>query len=620
MAITTKTVKQLNEEKKPRKKRVVTTNPYRNGAQGFFSWVEDNCRLPVFLEDSDIPQWHYVHEFDTGYRKMWEAQKVELAPALEMKNGRFIYNLIVLCWMRGEGKSLVIVLLMMWKWFCWPKQNIVLGANSKEQTKFVHYDIMRDVILNSPRLLERIGPKNIQEKEIRMKNAAGAVVSTIRAVSSFSGIVSNANGFTFSEIFDMKNPKFFTQLYGSIRNVPNAMGGIDSTVSDLQHILYQLFQKTREGKSKLVYFSYRCSMNGRAEDFWNPNMTQAQLDNYQDTMLAADFDRYFRNIWGGGGTKVFSPEMVEAMNYHGLDKRIVTQRELLDALIERNKFIQRQDDMIEKGLQIGDISSVMNKIDFINSRFWPVEQIYTLNKGASESVMADIGDLERIGEFLDTDWAILGGGDRADPMKEQMGARTIFSLIAKGLPGSRSNPYKSVGEAAKYVYYLLGLWSLAKHTLEEIKALIKEAHDAFDGLDFLTVERWGMWDLIPWCEENNIKFEPVYPSYDKQKAAFTELFLAVRDGRFKTPPVPIMGSRESDILQEEMLGFDHDPDKKWFGSPEKRDKHGIQDDCIYSIGWALYGGRELGVETFRPRRKALSFGDMFVNRELSGRW
>jgi len=273
-------------------------------------------------------------------------------------------------------------------------------------------------------------------------------------------------------------------------------------------------------------------------------------------------------------------------------------------------------------LKVGDVAGTMNKIDFINSRFWPVEQVYTLDKDntVTDSVIATIDDLERLGEFHDTDWAILGGGDRADPMKEQLGARTIFSLLAKGLPGSRSNPYKSMGEATKYIYYLLGLWSLTKHTLEEIKAILKEANDSFDSLDFLTVERWGMWDLMPWCEENNIKFEPVYPSYDKQKAAFTELFLAVRDGRFKAPPIPIMGSRDMNILQEELLVFDHDPDKKWFGSPEKKDKRGIQDDSVYSIAWAMYGGRELGVETFRPRRKAMGFGDMFVNRELSGRW
>jgi hypothetical protein len=599
---------------------IAVTNPYRNGAEGFFSWVEDNCRLPIYPPDSDIPQWKYVHEFDEGYRKMWEQQKAEIAPGLEMKKGRFIYNLIILCWMRGEGKSLVLCLIEMWKWFCWPKQNIVLGANSKEQTKFVHYDIMRDIILNSPSLLAKVGMKNIQEKEIRIKNAAGNIVSTIRAVSSFSGIVSNANGFTFSEMFDMKNPKFFTQLYGSIRNVPNALGGIDSTVSDLQHILYQLYQNTREGKSKLVFFSYRSSPNGREEDFWNPNMTQAQLDNYRDTMLVSDFDRYFRNTWGSGGAKVFSYEMVEAINYLGLDNRPVPQIELVKLISERNTLIRTQEDLISRGLEVGDVLSSITKIADMNHRFWPVSDVYTFDDHSDNHAIATMEDLERLSEYHDTDWAILAGGDRADPMKVQLGARTIFTVVAKGLAGSRSNPYRTAGEATKFIYYLLGIWYLAQHTLEEVKAILREVSGVFDGIDRLTVERWGMWDLKPWCDENDITFDPVFPTYDKQKAAFTELFLAVRDGRFKTPPVPMPGSKGNDLIKEELLSFDHDPIKRWFGSPEKRERHGVQDDAIYSMGWGMYGGRELGVETFRPRRKAMGFGDMFMNKDLSARW
>jgi hypothetical protein len=88
---------------------------------------------------------------------------------------------------------------------------------------------MRDIILNSPDLLMEVGgARNIQEKQIHIKNELNKVESFIRAISSFSGIVSNITGYTFSEIFDMKNPKFFVQLDGSTRNIPNALGVIDS--------------------------------------------------------------------------------------------------------------------------------------------------------------------------------------------------------------------------------------------------------------------------------------------------------------------------------------------------------------------------------------------------------
>jgi hypothetical protein len=202
---------------------------YREGADGLIEWAEKNVCVPIYPEGEDLAVWCLIGHLPTeknpitgrSYRDMWEAQKVVLRKALVMDNGRFRHRLIIFCWPRGDGKSLLVCITMLWKFFCWTRQQIMLGANSRDQVKFVHYDIMRDIIINSPRLLARInGKRNIQEKEIRLKDDAGNVRSLIRSISSFSGIVSNITGFTFSEIFDMKNPKFYTQLYGSIRNMP----------------------------------------------------------------------------------------------------------------------------------------------------------------------------------------------------------------------------------------------------------------------------------------------------------------------------------------------------------------------------------------------------------------
>ena len=173
-----------------RKSNVATTNPhewprkmweYRKGAEGFIKFTEDNVRVAIYPTDSDIPIWTRVGDLpdlpnpETGksYREMWEAQKEICREALRMENKRFVYRLIVLCWMRGEGKSLLACLIQMWKFFCWPRQQIMLGANSRDQVKFVHYDIMRDIILNSPRLLFKIGKRNIKEKEIISRDKKG---------------------------------------------------------------------------------------------------------------------------------------------------------------------------------------------------------------------------------------------------------------------------------------------------------------------------------------------------------------------------------------------------------------------------------------------------------------
>ena len=127
-----------------------------------------------------------------------------------------------------------------------------------------------------------------------------------------------------------------------------------------------------------------------------------------------------------------------------------------------------------------------------------------------------------------------------------------------------------------------------------------------------------MWDLVPWCEDIEIEIDALFPTYDRQKESFSELFIAVKQGRYKTPQIAVAGSKLEDILREEMSVFDHDADKRWFGSPEKEEKYGIQDDAIFADAWGMYGLRLKGVDDFRLRRPMQHFGIMFNNKDLLG--
>jgi len=596
------------EEKEQQDKR----EQYRNGGEGFALWCEDNIWLKVYLPGSVIPKWMPLKdlpdeedEYGRSYKKMWEAQKEACNEALTMKNGRFKYRLIVLCWPRGEGKSLIAVLIKLWKYFNWPYQQIMLGANSKDQIKFVHFDIMRDLILHSPKLFSVVGERNIQEKEIRLTDNEGNIASIIRSISSFTGIVSNITGYTFSEIFAMKKSDFFVQLDGSIRGMPNAMGVIDSTVSSKIHILHDLYRN--QDKTSTLFFSYRFSREGNPADYWNPNMTKEQLDDYRIKFPFGDFERYFLNLWSAGAEQIFTDEMVEAIGYFGIDKRLDTQEQLLKAIGRKNEIYEQNKKAIG-GFEL-DISYVQE----IEKSFWPVEDLYTLKSGNLPS-MATVEDLDALGDLFDTDWVVTGGLDRADPMKRaKTAARTMLSFLAKGLPGSRSHAWSFDEEGAVpyYFYVLLHLADIADHSLEGLKQVIRTVDLEFNGIDIITGERWGVWDLAAWCDEQDIEFKEVYPTYSLQKAAFSEFFLAVQAGRFKSPSLVVRGSKQDDVLREEMSMFDHDDEKRWFGSPEKKQKHGVQDDSMYSIGWNMFGAKGLGVDDFRPRTAKKSFG-LFV--------
>lgn len=606
--------------RKPKKRKDIG---YKDGGEGFGKWVEDFICLPVYEEDSPIATWTPMDEMssekhpETGrsYVDIWEEQKKVANEALAMRNGKFKHRLIILIWMRGEGKSLFACLLQLWKFFNFPRQQIMLGANSKDQVKFVHFDIMRDIILNSPKLIKIIGRRNVQEKEIRIRDKHGNIGSFVRSISSFSGIVSNVTGYTFSEMFDMTNPKFFVQLDGSIRNMPNAMGVIDSTVSEKSHILYKMYKSYTRNEDPTLYVSYRCSVKGSYKDFWNPQMTQTQLDSYRTKFPDAEFDRYFRNVWEAGSKRMFTEDLVEATHCIGIHGTLGMHKQVVERIkhiqgrqqpgFDKNKVVDREKDILE-----GDLISV--------------DTLYTLTDGSLHPKMASMAALQRLTDTYKTDWAILVGVDRADPLKinKMIGAKTIVTVVAKGLPNSKNNPdmYLEEGMVKNYIYFLLHLVHVESNELEHIKNVMKACAEEYDGIETLCSERWGMWDVGAWCEDQEIIFEPISPTYERQRAMFSELYTLYKTGLFKTPIVRVPGVKETDILEEEALMFDSNPYKKWYGSPEKNEKYGVQDDAMFSLGCCIYGGRNIGLEEFRERTQSVIFAQMYPNANLVGKY
>jgi len=609
---------------------MTTLNEYRNGAEGAIQWMEDFCYIPIHPPGEVVSKWVRLGDLPKGvnpktgkaYSKIWNGQKEVLREALQMKDGEFIYRLIVFCWMRGEGKSLLACLIQLWKFFCWPRQQIMLGANSRDQVKFVHFDIIRDIIYNSPDLLRLIGgKKNLQEKEVRLKDNKGHVRSLIRSISSFSGIVSNITGYTFSEIFDMKNPRFFVQLDGSIRNIPNALGVIDSTVSEKTHVLYDLYKGFIQGKLKTVYFSYRSSKTANPDDYWNPNMDADQLNDYKVKFPFGEFERYFMNSWSAGRIRVLTDEMIEETYHIGIDNTFLDHKPLVKSLTKRLEIRDLMVEISSKGFKVDNLGEQQIKIDQITDRLMPVENYYKLINRYGSNQMATMEDLEKLGEILDTDWGIIAGLDMADPMAKRGQARTILTVAAKGLPGSKSRPYMvAIGDTApKYIYFMLYVFNNERHKTDQIKIEIDACCTEYDGIDILCAERYGAWDISEWCEDRSIEYQAVYPTYNLQREAFKELFTVYDEGRIKCPPIGITGVKK-DLIREEAEVFDHDPDKRWFGSPEKYEKYGVQDDSVYSTGWMLYGGRFMTVDDFRIRKSFSNFGDFYKNESLVAKY
>ena len=529
--------------------------------------------------------------------------------------------------------SLMVCLIQLWKFFCFPGQLIVFGALSKDQTKFVHYDITKSILLNSPKLLNVVGSKQVQQGMFFIKGRNNDIISSIRPISSYTGIVSNITGYTFSEMFALKDFNFFYQLDGSTRNIINGLGTIDSTVSSKEHVLYKLYQGYKDGSDPLTYFSHRSAPNADPQEFWHPLMDQSQISSYKAKFPPAEFDRYFRNVWGLDSGKLFPAPVVNSVfHYAYIDSRTGDRKldngNVLSICNEINHEYVRVNEgdgrknknrkRVRKVKRRKNKENSRDKIARLESRLVPTDNLYTLQRSGLPK-QASIDDLLRLSEIYDTDWSIHAGIDRSDPMAMESMARTIVTVVAKGLTGSRSS--RNIGqneEVPQYIYFLLQLAHVPDATLEGIKGVLRDAIWEYDGIDTLCSERWGAWDLAPWCEDYEIQFEAIFPSFDLQRKAFNELFVIVNGGRFKSSEIVVPGSKMSNILREEMELFDHDPDKRWYGSPQKDERNGIQDDSIFSLAWGIYGGRNFGIDDFRDRKNGSGFGYFLPdNRNLA---
>ena len=112
---------QIEAKNTPSTKEVQAFARYRNGGEGFISWCEENVCLAIYKEGATVPTWTPMSDLsdvpnpDTGrsYKQMWESQKEIVREALKMKDGRFVYRLVVLCWQRGDGKCLSLLTKVM---------------------------------------------------------------------------------------------------------------------------------------------------------------------------------------------------------------------------------------------------------------------------------------------------------------------------------------------------------------------------------------------------------------------------------------------------------------------------------------------------------------------------
>lgn len=565
---------------------------YPRGYDGFIAWLKDK---EIKREEKRQEKWITIRPED-----LLPQEKEYFYNALKLRpNGDFQYQDVCTSRPRGEVKSHDVKLLFLYRFFNFFRETILCASNSKEQASFIQFDEATKTIQHTEKLRNTPGLV-IQKKDIVLYEGSGKEFSKIVPIAAGQGLLPNITCVVFTEICNLRDESFYSQLSGSVRSIPNAMVLIDSTVAPKGHPFWRLYQAFLDG-DPLVYFQHY------EDQYFNPETTPEYLASKKRTMLATEYAKYFRNRWEDATDGVFPADSILEMGFAGIKGRGIGPS---DEMTEKIKELSEQNAKLRNPLtEKGNLTIIRNRIVNIKEKLDAVDDYYRMP--------ATSNDLMKISNVLKCDFILGVGIDRANTLAVH-DDRTCMALTARAVLAPDMS-----------FYFMLDMYLSKKTaTLDVLTAKIMEWNAEFGFLDKIVVESYQGQDLYNWCVESAFEAELVHPSYKVQKMIFSLYCMIVKMGWYKCPAVPYWAdtdgnlhegyqSVKDDLLREEMAAFKHSEEWKWFGTEEKNTKGGVKDDSIYGGALSIYATH--GEEMIAGRRPGKSeYPDPVVNTDVLG--
>lgn len=470
--------------------------------------------------------------------------------------------------------TMLVSILTLFFFFNGYSETIILAGNTKDQSTFTHYDLCKSIIQHTPKLLRTPGLE-VKEKYIALKSGPKEFFSSMRAVPTSVGLLPGTTRAIFTELHNLQDTKFFYDLWSSLRNVPNAMVLVDTTVARPGHLVHNLWQTFVKGEDPKIYFHHY------ADKHYNPEMTEEELNHFRQTMPEVLFNMYFRNRWEDAAGSLFPIERIMEMGVCGIDGKIAPPTPELTAFVKELREYEIKRNNYQRGGI--DIAFMNREIAALERRLVPVSSLYKMPATGE--------DLAKIGRTFGCNFIIGVGLDRAMRQAKHPG-RTVMSCVARGVVTEETS-----------LYFILDIYiPQDQDTLPNLADKYLEWSREYGWIDKVAIESYMGQDFYDWVSDKALKAEKCSPTYAAQRPVFFSMSNIVDSGQIKCPPVPYYTDDEgrlyrgftnkNDVFREEMEMFNFIPGETEktgkFGSPEKHKKSGVQDDTIYSVGWAIY--------------------------------
>lgn len=270
------------------------------GSKGFFAFLDD--AKPMIPSEKGGYQPYTIPS---------ELVREEIARALDGP-----HSTIIFCWPRRHGKTVVVALIIVWRFLTRQTQDMAIVANSERQTVDTAFRLVRTILEQTPYTKTLIGSGAIKIGADNIEYAALGNRS--------QGFPSNPNSLygkklalaQVSELHAAKADGVYQVLASSTIDTTDGMVLVDSTVGPRSSPLYGLYQLALPGSNgpqdPTICFShihYRDLDDAiaRGPAWIKPD----RLRSRSKQMLPAEFAMQHLNQWGSGTNSLFPAAVIE---------------------------------------------------------------------------------------------------------------------------------------------------------------------------------------------------------------------------------------------------------------------------------------------------------------------
>ena len=312
------------------------------------------------------------------------------------------YKTVCLTWPKRSGKTWLCAISLIWKSLT-PGSRSVCLANSREQAQALTYDVVQEILENTPALT---GKAKVLRDQITFPWGSEIRVvpcnsRTVAGISVTGLLVSDEIWAAFSEI-----P---LHILASQCEGPAAQTMLVSQASGRDKYLYELWRKSEETDDPSLYFDYLepSELGVTPEEIAaanpNPFLTARYIASRQKALPTPLFNLYWLNEWGEVGS-LLDGEQVEACfgdELQEFDSPIVWQKQLETWRLREHKYVElgagldRSMPQADRDSSVWTITARVTEEGNEESHFQVLRQTI-LPTGAEAEVLAEYNECRQI--------------------------------------------------------------------------------------------------------------------------------------------------------------------------------------------------------------------------------